>query len=135
MNFWLVKSEPNTYSIEQMKSDKKTLWDGVRNYQARNFMREMKKGDKALFYHSGKDKAVVGEVDIVKEHYQDPTTDDTNWVAVDVKFSKILSKPVTLSEIKATKSLSKMLLVTNSRLSVMSITDKEYDTILKMSNS
>lgn len=135
MNFWLVKSEPNTYSIEQMKSDKKTLWEGVRNYQARNFMREMKKGDKALFYHSGKDKAVVGEVDIVKEHYQDPTTDDTNWVAVDVKFSKILSKPVTLSEIKATKSLSKMLLVTNSRLSVMSITDKEYDTILKMSNS
>lgn len=118
-----------------MKSDKKTLWDGVRNYQARNFMREMKKGDKALFYHSGKEKAVVGEVDIVKEHYQDPTTDDTNWVAVDVKFSKILSKPVTLSEIKATKSLSKMLLVTNSRLSVMSITDKEYDTILKMSNS
>lgn len=135
MNYWLVKSEPNTYSIEQMKSDKKTLWDGVRNYQARNFMREMKKGDKALFYHSGKDKAVVGEVDIVKEHYQDPTTDDANWVAVDVKFSKILSKPVTLSEIKATKSLSKMLLVTNSRLSVMSITDKEYDTILKMSNS
>lgn len=135
MNYWLVKSEPNTYSIEQMKSDKKTLWDGVRNYQARNFMREMKKGDKALFYHSGKEKAVVGEVDIVKEHYQDPTTDDTNWVAVDVKFSKILSKPVTLSEIKATKSLSKMLLVTNSRLSVMSITDKEYDTILKMSNS
>lgn len=118
-----------------MQADKKTFWDGVRNYQARNFMKEMKKGDKALFYHSGKDKAVVGEVEIVKEHYQDPSTEDNAWVAVDVKFVRMLKKPVTLSAIKSTKLLSTMLLVTHSRLSVMSITDKHYETIVKMSNS
>jgi predicted RNA-binding protein with PUA-like domain len=118
-----------------MQSDKKTFWDGVRNYQARNFLKEMKKGDKALFYHSGKDKAVVGEVEVAKEYYQDPSTDDSAWVAVDVKFVRLLKKPVTLADIKSTPSLSKMFLVTHSRLSVMAITENEYDTIIKMSNS
>jgi len=135
MNYWLIKSEPNTYSFEQMKKDKKTLWDGVRNYQARNFMREMKKGDIALFYHSGKDREVIGEVEIVKEHYQDPTTENENWVAVDVKYKKTLSSPVSLSAIKERKTLSEMHLVRNSRLSVSPVKKKEYDMIIGMSQN
>ncbi len=135
MNYWLIKSEPNTYSFEQMKSDKKTMWDGVRNYQARNNMRDMKKGDIALFYHSGKDRQVVGEVEIVKEHYQDPTTDDNNWVVVDVKYKKNFKKPVNLADIKEKKTLSEMHLVRNSRLSVSSVKKKEYEMIVKMSES
>lgn len=135
MNYWLIKSEPHTYSFDQMKSDKKTLWDGVRNYQARNFMKEMKKGDIALFYHSGKDRQVVGEVEIVKEYYQDPTTEDSNWVVVDVKYKKTFANPVDLAEIKARKTLSEMHLVRNSRLSVSSVKKKEYDMIVKMSEA
>lgn len=133
MNYWLIKSEPHTYSFAQMKSDKKTMWDGVRNYQARNFMREMRKGDIALFYHSGKDRQVVGEVEIVKEFYQDPTTEDTNWVVVDVKYKRTLTNPVNLADIKSKKELSEMHLVRNSRLSVSSVSKKEYDSIIRMS--
>lgn len=133
MNYWLVKSEPHTYSFKQMKSDKKTFWDGVKNYQARNFMKEMKKGDIALFYHSGKDRQVVGEVEIVKEHYQDPSTDDDRWVAVDVKYKKTLDNPVSLADIKERKTLSEMHLVRNSRLSVMPVTKQAYEMIIKMS--
>lgn len=133
MNYWLVKSEPHTYSFDQMKSDKKTFWDGVKNYQARNFMKEMKKGDIALFYHSGKDREVVGEIEIVKEHYQDPTTDDDRWVAVDVKYKKTLDSPVSLSDIKDRKTLSDMHLVRNSRLSVMPVTKQAYEMIIRMS--
>ena len=133
MNYWLIKSEPHTYSFAQMKSDKKTMWDGVRNYQARNFMKEMRKGDIALFYHSGKDRQVVGEVEIVKEFYQDPTTEDTNWVVVDVKYKRTLTNPVNLADIKSKKELSEMHLVRNSRLSVSSVSKKEYDSIIKMS--
>lgn len=132
MNYWLIKSEPHTYSFEQMKSDKKTMWDGVRNYQARNFMREMKKGDIALFYHSGKDRQVVGEVEIVKEHYQDPTTDDTNWVVVEVKYKKTFANPVNLADIKGIDSLSEMHLVRNSRLSVSLVQKEEYEMIVEM---
>lgn len=135
MNYWLIKSEPHTYSFDQMKKDKQTLWDGVRNYQARNFMRDMKKGDIALFYHSGKDRLVVGEVEIVKEHYQDPTTEDENWVAVDVKYKRGLENPVGLTAIKEKETLAEMLLVRNSRLSVGSVTNKEYEIIIKMSES
>ncbi|MFN3196635.1 MAG: EVE domain-containing protein [Chlorobiota bacterium] len=133
MKYWLVKSEPNTYSFDEMKKDKKTFWDGVKNYQARNFMKEMKKGDIALFYHSGKDRQVVGEVEIIKEHYQDPTTDDDRWVAVDVKYKKTLKNPVSLSDIKDRKTLAEMHLVRNSRLSVMPVTKKEYEMIIRMS--
>ncbi|MFA7326486.1 MAG: EVE domain-containing protein [Candidatus Kapaibacterium sp.] len=132
MNYWLIKSEPHTYSFEQMKSDKKTMWDGVRNYQARNFMREMKKGDIALFYHSGKDRQVVGEVEIVKEHYQDPTTEDTNWVVVEVKYKKTFANPVNLADIKGIDSLSEMHLVRNSRLSVSLVQKEEYEMIVEM---
>ena len=135
MNYWLIKSEPHTYSFEQMKSDKKTMWNGVRNYQARNFMREMKKGDIALFYHSGKDRQIVGEVEIVKEYYQDPTTDDTNWVVVDVQYKYTFTNPVNLADVKAVEMLSEMLLVRNSRLSVSSVTKGEYDMIVKMAES
>jgi len=133
MNYWLVKSEPHTYSFEQMKSDKQTFWDGVKNYQARNFMKEMKEGDIALFYHSGKDRQVVGEVEIVKEHYQDPSTDDDRWVAVDVKYKKTLDNPVSLADIKERKTLSEMHLVRNSRLSVMPVTKQAYEMIIRMS--
>lgn len=135
MNYWLIKSEPHTYSFEQMKSDKKTMWNGVRNYQARNFMREMKKGDIALFYHSGKDRQIVGEVEIVKEYYQDPTTDDTNWVVVDVQYKYTFTNPVNLADVKAVEMLSEMHLVRNSRLSVSSVTKGEYDMIVKMAES
>lgn len=135
MKYWLIKSEPHTYSFEQMKSDKKTMWDGVRNYQARNFMREMKKGDIALFYHSGKDRQVVGEVEIVKEHYQDPTTEDENWVVVEVQYKYTFTNPVNLADVKAIEMLSEMHLVRNSRLSVSSVTKGEYDMIVKMAES
>ena len=133
MKYWLFKSEPETYSIDKLKKEKSTLWDGVRNYQARNFMREMRKGDIALFYHSGKDRQVVGEVEIVKEFYQDPTTEDTNWVVVDVKYKRTLTNPVNLADIKSKKELSEMHLVRNSRLSVSSVSKKEYDSIIRMS--
>jgi len=108
------------------------MWDGVRNYQARNFMREMKKGDIALFYHSGKDRQVVGEVEIVKEHYQDPTTEDTNWVVVEVKYKKTFANPVNLADIKGIDSLSEMHLVRNSRLSVSLVQKEEYEMIVEM---
>ncbi|PKL80629.1 MAG: EVE domain-containing protein [Ignavibacteriae bacterium HGW-Ignavibacteriae-4] len=135
MNYWLIKSEPHTYSFEQMKTDKKTMWEGVRNYQARNNMKEMKKGDIALFYHSGKDRQVVGEVEIVKEFYQDPTTEDTNWVVVEVKFKKTFANPVNLADIKGVDSLSEMHLVRNSRLSVSSVRKDEYEMIIEMAKS
>ena len=135
MNYWLIKSEPHTYSFEQMKTDKKTMWEGVRNYQARNNMKEMKKGDIALFYHSGKDRQVVGEVEIVKEYYQDPTTEDTNWVVVEVKYKRTFTNPVNLADIKGVDSLSEMHLVRNSRLSVSSVRKDEYEMIIEMAKS
>lgn len=133
MNYWLVKSDPDSYGWPEMKKDKKTFWDGVRNYQARNNMKEMQKGDRVLFYHSVKGKEIVGEVEVVKESYQDPTTDDDRWVVVDLKVIRDLDNPVTLAQIKDTKSLSAIALVRNSRLSVMPLKKKEYEKIIKMS--
>lgn len=133
MNHWLIKSEPVKYSWEKMLEDKRTFWDGVRNYQARNNLREMKKGDLCLFYHSNDGKEVVGIVKVVKEHYQDPTTDDSNWVVVDVAPFKTLKKPVTLQQIKADKRLSQIGLVKQGRLSVMKLTAAEFDRILELS--
>jgi len=133
MNYWLVKSDPDSYGWPEMKKDKKTYWDGVRNYQARNNMKEMKKGDRVLFYHSVQGKEIVGEVEVVKESYQDPTTDDDRWVAVDFKVIGDLENPVTLQQIKDTESLSEIALVRNSRLSVMPLDKKDYNTIIKMS--
>ena len=132
MNYWLVKSEPFKYSWEQFVKDKTTFWDGVRNYAARNNMRSMTKGDLVLFYHSNEGLAIVGIAKVVKEAYQDPTTEDTNWVVVDLKPVKALKRPVTLAEIKKEPSLSEMQLVRQGRLSVSSVTPEEYNKILTM---
>jgi predicted RNA-binding protein with PUA-like domain len=133
MNYWLIKSEPGTYSWSDLEHDKKTIWDGVRNYQARNNLQAMKKGDLALFYHSNEDKAVMGIAKISKEFSQDPTTDDSAWVVVEVQYFKKLRNPVTLAQVKQEKRLAQMVLVKNSRLSVQSVKEKEFDIILELS--
>lgn len=132
MNYWLIKSEPFKYSFDQFMVDKKTFWDGVRNYQARNNLREMKKGDLLLFYHSNEGKEVVGIAKIVKEAYQDPTTDDANWVVVDVAPVKKLKNPVTLEMVKRDKRLENMALVKLMRLSVQPVKKEEFDIILEL---
>ena len=132
MNYWLVKSEPFKYSWDQLVKDKKTFWDGVRNYATRNNLRTMKKGDQVFFYHSNEGLAIVGIAEVVKEAYQDPTTDDPNWVVVELKPVKALPKPVTLADIKADKSLADMQLVRLGRLSVSAVTADEYKKVLKM---
>ena len=135
MNYWLVKSEPSTYSWQQFLKDKKTYWDGVRNYAARNYLREMKKGDEVFFYHSNEGMEIVGIAMVVKQSYQDPTTDNQNWVVVDLSPVRTLKKPVTLSDIKADSKFSNMELVRNSRLSVQKVMHDEWKLILKMSES
>ena len=135
MNHWLIKSEPFKYSWEQMLSDKRTFWDGVRNYQARNNLREMKEGDLCFFYHSNEGKEIVGIVKIVKEHYQDPTSEDANWVVVDVAPFETLKKTVTLEQIKNDKRLANIGFVKQGRLSVMKLTQYEFDIILELSET
>lgn len=130
MNYWLIKSEPFKYSWEQFSKDKKTCWDGVRNYAARNNLKAMKKGDLALFYHSNEGLCIVGIAKVVKEHYQDPTTEETAWVSVDFAPHKALKKPVYLADIKKDKLLQNMQLVKLSRLSVGVVTQEEFDKIL-----
>lgn len=130
MNYWLVKSEPIKYSWEKFKEEKKTFWDGVRNFQARNNLRGMKKGDLVLFYHSNEGKEIVGIAQVVKEAYQDPTTEDPNWVVVDLKPHLSLKKPVTLEQIKDDAILSQTGLIRQSRLSVMSFTKDQFDRVL-----
>ena len=132
MNYWLVKSEPFKYSWEQFVKDGATVWDGVRNYAARNNLRTMKKGDRVLFYHSNEGLAIVGIATVSKEAWQDPTTEDPNWVVVELKPFKALPQPVLLSEIKATRELQDMDLVRLSRLSVGSVKETEYRKVLKM---
>lgn len=132
MNYWLVKSDPETYGWKEMTADKQTFWSGVRNYAARNNMKAMHKGDLVLFYHSQSDKAIVGLVEVAKEFYQDPTTDDTNWVVVDLKVVKAVKQPVTLAQIKSDKRLANIALIKQSRLSVMPVTKAEYDIIMEM---
>lgn len=129
-SYWLVKQEPETYSWTDFVSDGKTDWTGVRNYQARNNLREMKAGDRVLFYHSGKDKAVVGLAEVVKSAYPDPTADDEQWVAVDLKPVKALKNPVPLAAIRYDKRLSQLPLIRQSQLSVMSLTKDEFDIIV-----
>lgn len=133
MSYWLIKSEPKKYSWDQFMKDETTFWDGVRNYGARNNMQEMKKGDKAFFYHSNEGKEIVGVATVVKESYQDPTTSLPAWVVVDFKVDSPLARPVTLAEIKEEKSLQEMALVKNTRLSVQPVTKKEWDKVMKMS--
>ena len=132
MNYWLIKSEPSTYSIDTLKQDKQTFWSGVRNYAARNNMQAMKKGDICLFYHSVVDPGVVGISKVVKEAYQDPTTDETAWVVVDVAFVKKFKTPIPLTQIKQDKKLANMDLLRLSRLSVQSVKKDEYEHILKL---
>ena len=132
MKYWLVKSEPYKYSWEDLLKDKWTYWDGVRNYQARNNLKEMKCGDLVLYYHSNEGKEIVGVSEVIKEHYQDPTTDDERWVVVDIKPIKTLKKAVTLKTIKEDDRLQDIALIKQSRLSVMPIKKKEYDIILKL---
>lgn len=132
MNHWLVKSEPVKYSWEKFLQDGRTFWDGVRNYQARNNLKEMKEGDLVLFYHSNEGKAVVGIAKVVKEFYQDPTTDDTNWVVVDLSPVESLKNPVTLEQVKADERLQDIALVRQGRLSVMGLKAEEFDRIVEM---
>jgi predicted RNA-binding protein with PUA-like domain len=131
MNYWLMKTEPSTFSWDDLVRDKKTGWDGVRNFQARNNLKAMKKGDLAFIYHSMEDKAVVGIAKITKENYPDPK--DKDWVAVEISPEKKLKRPVTLAEVKADKRLVDMVLVKSSRLSVQPVTAAEFDMIIALS--
>ena len=135
MRHWLVKSEPFKYSWDQFEKDGKTFWDGVRNYQARNNLREMKKGDLVLWYHSNEGKEIVGIAKVVKEHYQDPTTEDANWVVVDLIPYKTLTKTVKLAQVKNDVRLSQMALVRMGRLSVQPVTDEEWWIIMDMAET
>ena len=132
MNYWLIKSEPFKYSFDQLLKDKKTFWEGVRNYQARNNLRAMKKGDLLLFYHSNEGKEVVGIAKVVTEAYQDPTTDDANWVVVDVAPVKKLKHSVSLETVKGEKRLADMALIKLSRLSVQPVKKEEFDIIMEL---
>jgi len=135
MNFWLVKQEPSQYSWDELVKDKETYWDGVRNYQARNNLKKMKKGDLVFFYHSVIDKEIKGIAKISKEHYPDPTSDDLSWVVVNIKPCKPLSSPVTLEQIKKKSGLNGIALIKQSRLSVMPLTKKEFKVVLNMGNT
>ena len=135
MAYWLIKSEPSTYSWDQFEKDGETFWDGVRNYAARNHLRAMKKGDEVFFYHSNEGLEIVGIAKVVKEAYQDPTTKEEAWLAVDFKPVKRLKRPVSMAEIKTDKRLKDMALVRLGRLSVQPVTEKEWDAIMELSNT
>ncbi|MEM9124286.1 MAG: EVE domain-containing protein [Pseudomonadota bacterium] len=134
MAFWLFKSEPSTWSWDQQvaKGAKGEEWDGVRNYQARNFMRQMVLGDRGFFYHSQKDREIVGIVEVCAEAHPDSTTDDARWDCVDIKAVRPFQVPVTLDQIKTEERLSEMVLVNNSRLSVQPVSDAEWRMICDM---
>ena len=132
MAYWLVKSEPSAYSWDDLIKEKQTCWSGVRNYAARIHLKAMKKSDEVLFYHSNEGTEIVGIAKVAKEFYQDPTTNDEAWVAVDLKSHKKLKKPVTLAQVKTDKRLADMALVRLGRLSVQPVTDKEWNTIMEL---
>ncbi|MBC7900215.1 MAG: EVE domain-containing protein [Saprospiraceae bacterium] len=131
MKYWLVKQEPEAYSFDDLVKDGKTDWTGVRNFQARNNLKEMKKADKVLFYHSVSEKAVVGTAKVSKTAFPDPT--DEKWIAVEIEPVKKLKTPVTLEQVKGNKALANIALVRQSRLSVIPLTSDEYEEILSMS--
>ncbi|MCA9483386.1 MAG: EVE domain-containing protein [Nitrospina sp.] len=135
MNFWLVKQEPSKYSWEQFVKDKETFWDGVRNYQARNNLKEMKKGDLVFFYHSVVGKEIKGVAKVAREHYPDPTTDDERWVVIDLKPVKAFKNAVTLDAVKEHPKLQDIALIKQSRLSVMPLTAAEFKIILKLGDT
>jgi predicted RNA-binding protein with PUA-like domain len=132
MSHWLVKSEPEVYSWDQLINDKQTRWDGIRNYAARLHLRAMKKGDQLFFYHSNKGTEIVGIAMVSKEAYPDPTSADPAWFAIDIKPFKKLKKPVSLDQVKKEKKLAAMALVRISRLSVQPVTEDEWQIIMKM---
>lgn len=135
MNYWLLKSEPSTYSFSKLVKEGKGTWDGVRNYGARNNLRAMREGDLALFYHSNEGLEIVGIAEITKEAFPDPSFDGDRWSAVEVVAVKPLNRPVTLTEIRNTPGLKDMVLVNNTRLSVQPVTAKEWSMILEMSGT
>ena len=135
MKYWLLKSEPGTWSWDNQLAANVEMWDGVRNYQARNNLMKMKKGDLCFFYHSVKEKKIIGIVEVVKEYYTDPTDKTKNFVAVDVKTYKQLKIPVSLEQIKSEKKLSHLALIKQSRLSVMPIDLKSWNLINRISNN
>jgi predicted RNA-binding protein with PUA-like domain len=130
MNYWMVKSEPTSYSWDDFKAKQEDVWDGVRNYQARNSLRDMRLGDPVLFYHSGKDKAIVGVAEVLEEAFPDPK--DPAWIAVRLKVKKPLNSPVTLEMIKNEDRLSQLPMLKQSRLSVLPVGKEEFDLLLKM---
>lgn len=132
MNYWLIKSEPKAYSWEQLKKDKKTDWTGVRNYAARNNLRDMKKGDLAFFYHSNDGQEIVGIAKVTKENFQDPTTKETAWLAVEMSFYKELKTPVKLEVMKKDPHFKNMDLVRISRLSVGKVSEAEFKKICEL---
>jgi predicted RNA-binding protein with PUA-like domain len=132
MSHWLIKSEPFKYSWDQFVKDKQTFWDGVRNYAARNNLKAMKKGDEVFFYHSNEGLEIVGIAKVAKEFYQDPTTEDPNWVVVEFKPVRKLKKSVTLAMMKADIRLEKMDLIRLGRLSVGAVTDAEWAVVLEL---
>jgi predicted RNA-binding protein with PUA-like domain len=131
-SYWLVKQEPTKYPFEKLVKDRKTTWDGVRNYQARNSLQAMKKGDRVLYYHSNVGQEVVGVCEVTKEAFPDPSTDDARWVAVELTAVRALKKPVTLEQIKADAQLSDIPLVRQSRLSVMPLERAAFARIEKL---
>jgi predicted RNA-binding protein with PUA-like domain len=134
-SYWLAKSEPSTYSWEDLRRDKHTRWDGVRNFEARNNLRAMKKGDLVLYYHSGEGKEIVGIATVVKEAYADPTASEGDWSAVDLAPLKPLARPVTLAALKADKALANLAVVRKPRISVVSIAPAELTRILEMAET
>ncbi|REJ81302.1 MAG: EVE domain-containing protein [Bacteroidetes bacterium] len=132
MKYWLIKSDPDTFSFHDMLKEKETQWDGVRNYAARNFLREMKRGDTVLVYHSGGESKIMGLATVTAEHFPDPTADSDTWLAVKLKAGKLLKSPVDLSSIKKEPKLSEIPLIKISRLSVMPIEEKDFKLLLKM---
>ena len=134
MKYWLLKSEPDAWSWDNQVKECASMWDGVRNYQARNNLKEMKKNDLCFFYHSVTERSIVGIVKVVKEYYPDPTDKTGRFVVVDVKATKKLKKPVSLDQIKENNKLKNIALVKQSRLSVMPLKKTEWDIIIKMSN-
>ena len=135
MNYFLIKSEPGTYSWDDFVKLGRDHWDGVRNFKARNYIKEMKVGDWCLFYHSVKEKSVIGIAEVVKEYYPDHTAEEKHWYMMDIVPVRKLKRPVTLAEIKADVRLEKMRLVTNSRLSVQPVRKEEFDIVIAMSES
>lgn len=132
LNYWLCKSDPEEYGWSNLVKDKKTVWTGVRSYAARNHLRSMKKDDLILFYHSGKESAIVGIAKVIREAFQDPTTDEDAWLAVELSPVKALAKPVPLSAIKSVKELKNMILLKISRLSVQPVTEQEYNNVVEL---